>query len=314
MKLETRNQKLDTKMGGSVVITGGRGFVGQYLADELRRECPEVKVVAWDRPEVDITDPETYKHSLEELKPKWIVHLAAFSAVGESFKQAELVRQVNVEGTRKLLECIAAVSPDTRAIVASSADIYGFGTEEPLKELPLKEAKPKSPYARSKRDMEAMIEDNFNDRVIRVRPFPHIGPKQRMGFVTADFASQIAAIEKGSQLPVIKTGNLSARRDFTDVRDVARAYRLLLERGKTGEVYHVASGAAESIQTILDRLLGLSRVPVTVKPDPERLRPSDIPILVGDASKLKAATGWEPVIPLDQTLRDILEWWRQEQA
>lgn len=286
--------------------------MGRHLVGELEREWPGVKLVVWDRPEIDITKPETYSGSLKEEQPEWLVHLAAFAAVGESFKQPELVRKVNVEATGKLLEEAARVSPGTKFLVASSADIYGRGFSTPLPELPLSEARPNSPYAVSKFEMEKIIEADFNDRVIRVRPFPHIGPGQRPGFVTADFALQIAAIEKGEREPVMLVGNLEAQRDFTDVRDVVRAYRLLMERGGLGEVYHVASGKAVSIAEILQKLLVLSRVKIEVKQDPERLRASDVPVLVGDYGKLNRVCGWEPEIVLDKSLKDILDWWRRQ--
>lgn len=304
----------------TIVITGGAGFVGRYLLGELRREEPQLRLVVWDKncsklpPRVkaqivDITEPTSYQHYLEVLQPTWIVHLAAMAAVSVALKDPQLVFRVNCDATVWLLETIEAVSPATRVFVVSSADIYGRASAEPLAELPLSEARPANPYARSKFAMEQAIEERFLERVMRVRPFPHIGPGQSRGFVTADFASQIAAIEAGKQEPVIHVGNLKVQRDFTDVRDVVRAYRLLLERGKVGEVYHVASGKAVSIRFLLDILLAQSTVPITVERDVARLRPADVPILVGDVGKLKRATGWEPRIPLERSLRDIIDWW-----
>ena len=159
--------------------------------------------------------------------------------------------------------------------------------------------------------MEKLIEERFLKNTLRVRPFPHIGPGQALGFVTADFASQIARIEKGEQEPVMQVGNLKAKRDFVDVRDVVQAYRLLMQSGKLGEVYHVASGKAVSIQFVLDELLKLSKVDIKVEQDPERMRPADIPVLVGDAGKLKKETGWQTTISLEQSLKDILNYWRE---
>lgn len=302
-----------------VIITGANGFVGRHLIAELQSVGYEV--AAWDRscdglPPgvenvcVDITKPKTYQASLSEIQPDWIIHLAAFSNVGESFKQPELVREINVEGTRKLLENARALSPKTKVLAVSSADIYGKGSTTPLPELNFEETLPMNPYAASKLEMERLVVERFNDFVIRVRPFPHIGPGQKLGFVTADFASQVAAVEKSGG-GLVRVGNLEAQRDFTDVRDVVRAYRLLLEKGRVGEVYHVASGKLVSIREILDRLLKLSATKISVVPDPNKQRPSDVPALVGDASKLKEATGWQPQIALDQSLADILSWWRQ---
>lgn len=328
---------------GPVVITGGNGFVGKYLQEELRREWPEVNIEVWDPVKsadadhgtslpIDITKPEQYRERLRELQPDWLVHLAAVSSVVTAAKDPELARRVNVEATRDLLEAAAELSPATRVLVTSTADIYGstplrpagrrgFAGQAPLPELPLSQAHPQNPYAQSKWDMEKMIEEQFLGRVLRVRAFPHIGPGQGLGFVTADFAAQIANIEKsaasrearGSERSgIIHVGNLEAKRDFTDVRDVVRAYRLLMEKGKIGEVYHVASGKAVTIQEVLDQLLGLSEAKISVEQDEGRMRPSDIEILVGDATKLRQLTDWQPTISLEQSLRDILEWWRSK--
>lgn len=309
----------------SVVITGGSGFVGRYLLTELQQQWPQVALTVWDQQlssssaevafhAMDITDPATYATQLEELQPDWIVHLAAIASVPYALQHPEVTEAVNVQGTKKLLEAIDRVSPSTRLLMISSADIYGRGTATPMPEQPLSSAAPKNPYAASKLAAEKIIEEQFNDRTIRVRPFPHIGPSQPTGFVTADFASQIAAIEKGQQSPTIEVGNLEAQRDFTDVRDVVRAYRLLMERGQVGEVYHVASGVAVSIKDLLDQLLGLSTAEITTKVDPSRLRPSDVPVIVGDAHKLQQDTGWQPTIPLGQSLADILAWWRNQKV
>jgi GDP-4-dehydro-6-deoxy-D-mannose reductase len=288
----------------TVVITGGKGFVGRHLERELKEN--KYRVVIWDKPEVDITKSETYREELKKIKPEWVVHLAAIASVGQSLKEEELTYRVNVEGTRRLLETVQEVSPVTKVLVVSTADIYGQGSSTPLPELKLAECRPKNPYAQSKWQMEKIIEENFLERVIVVRPFPHIGPGQSKGFVTADFASQLAT---GGE--VMRVGNLEARRDFTDVRDVVRAYRLLLERGELGEVYNIASGRAVSVQEILEKLIKISGRKVRVEQDPDKLRPSDVPISVGDASKLKKTTGWEREISFEQSLQDIWEYWRK---
>lgn len=296
--------------------------MGKYLVEELKREEPEVKIVVWDRVvgglpegvegiEIDITKPASYRESLRLWQPEWVAHLAAVSSVGASLKDPKQTFRINVEGTRHLLEEIEEGSPDTKVLAVSTSDIYGQGSDTPLSELVLNEAQPRSPYAQSKWEMEKLIEERFLKNTLRVRPFPHIGPGQALGFVTADFASQIAGIEKREQAPTIKVGNLKAKRDFTDVRDVVRAYRLLMKQGQLGEVYHVASGKTASIQFVLDELLKLSKVDIEVEQDPERMRPADIPVLVGDAGKLKEAVGWKPVISLKQSLDDILNYWRE---
>ncbi len=319
----------------TVVITGGAGFVGRYLIEELRREEPRYSLVVWDRdisriPEgvkaalVDITEPSSYRHHLKTLRPAWIVHLAAVTSVPASLRDPDLTRRVNVEATRGLLEAVERFSPATNVLVASTATMYDQGSAVPLLELPLAGMHPSDPYAQSKWEMERMIEEHFSKRVLRVRPFPHIGPGQSLGFVTADFSSQIAAIEARKQEPVIRVGNLEAQRDFTDVRDVVRAYRLLMGSGVFGEacpaaerergicgVYHVASGKAVSIRSVLDMLLSFSPVAVEVHEDPQRMRMMDILVLVGDARRLREVTGWQPQIPLECSLKDILTWWRE---
>lgn len=296
------------------MITGGNGFVGRHLQAELRKAWPDAKVVSWDLPEVDITKPETYTPLLDNLKPLWVIHLAAIASVPAALKDPGLTRRINTEGTRLLLEAIQSKSKDTKFLFVSTADIYGHAAaaaaNAPISELPLADAKPANAYAESKLEAEKIIEGQYDDRCIRVRPFPHIGPGQGIGFVTADFASQIAAIEAGKQDPIMLVGNLSAARDFTDVRDVVRAYRLLLEQSKPGKVYHVASGKAVTIQSLLDMLLAQSVAPISVKQDPDKMRKNDIPVLVGDATLLTQATGWQPEVPLEQSLNDILDYWR----
>ncbi|MBI4022090.1 MAG: NAD-dependent epimerase/dehydratase family protein [Candidatus Andersenbacteria bacterium] len=315
-----------------VVITGGNGFVGRHLVAELRRAQPAARLVVWDRqldglPEgavgevVDITRPDSYRERLSELKPAWIVHLAAVPSAEQARLDEMRARHVNVEGTRQLLEAAEELSPATKVLAVSTADIYGQGSSTPLPELSLKEARPRNPYAQSKWEMERLIEETYNDRVVRVRPFPHLGPGQALGYVTADFAAQIAAIEGGQQSGVLRVGNLEAIRDFTDVRDVVRAYRLLLSCGVPGEVYHVASGRVVRIQQVLDGLRALSPAKIAVEQDPTKLRPADTPVLIGSAEKLRAATagrqdghGWEATIALEQSWRDILAWWRERVA
>ena len=309
----------------TVVITGGGGFVGRHLIAELKKTYPELNIVVWERnitnlPEgvkgesVDITEPSSYITSLETLQPAWVIHLAAVAAIGAAAKDPDMANRVNVEATEVLLQNIESFSPATHVLVTSSADIYG-GTDiaksgTPIPELSLTETRPTNPYAETKQHMEEIIEKTYNDRCIRVRPFPHIGPGQGLGFVTADFASQVAAIEKGKQEPVMKVGNLEAERDFTDVRDTVRSYRLLLEQGQLGEVYNVASGKGTKIQWILDQLLSNSTTDITVEQDPDRMRPSDVPRMVGDVSKLTKQTGWQPSVDLTKTLQDILDYWR----
>lgn len=306
----------DSPQVKTVVVTGGAGFVGRYLRAELEQAWPGVKVVSWDLPAVDITKPATYLKQLQALRPDWVVHLAAIASVPLALKEPELVQAVNVEGTRKLLTAVRAEVPDAQVLVVSSAEIYGEAFNEygrkPVPELPLEQTRPLNPYAVSKKEMEEMVVADFSDICVRVRPFPHFGPGQSLGFVTADFASQVARIEHGEGEPVMLVGNLEAGRDFTDVRDVVRAYRNIMEAGRVGEVYNVASGRAVSVKEVLDVILEAADVDITVMQDPERLRPSDVPLAVGDASRLSTATGWHPERDWRVSLVEVLEWWRED--
>lgn len=305
----------------AVIITGGGGFVGRHLIAELQSTKAFDRIIVFDRNiadfgsgvesyAVDITDIESKKDLIQDIQPAWVIHLAAIAGVGFSIEHPDITRTVNVFGTKSLLETTISASPATKFLVISSADIYGAVSSDPIPELPLTAAHPRNPYAESKLEMESLIEKEFNDRCIRVRPFPHIGPGQQRGFVTADFSSQIAAIEAGVQEPVISVGNLTAIRDFSDVRDVVRAYRLLLDRGILGEAYHVASGVGRNIESVLASLLAMSRVAIRTELDQSRMRPSDTPTVVGNADKLKMATGWSSVITFEQTLADVLNDWR----
>lgn len=307
---------------GSVIITGGGGFVGKHLIAELQRKSAFSRILVFDTHvvnlpsdvegyEVDIINLETYQHILRDSNPSWIIHLAAVSSVGFSIEHPDITKTVNVFATEQLLEASAKLGNETKFLIISSADIYGHVDANAVSELPLSQAHPTNPYAQSKFDMEKMIEEKYNDRCIRVRPFPHIGPGQGRGFVTADFASQVAAIEKGKQAPVIAVGNLDAKRDFTDVRDVVRAYRLLIEKGRMGEVYHVASSQARPISDVLTAMLSMSEVSIKVSQDVSRMRPSDNPVLVGSAEKIFLETAWKPEISFETSLKDILDDWRK---
>jgi GDP-4-dehydro-6-deoxy-D-mannose reductase len=223
----------------------------------------------------------------------------------------------NITGQTHLFEAIRALQLDPVVQIACSSEEYGLVKPE---ETPIRETnplRPLSPYAVSKVGQDLLAYQYFQSyglRVIRTRGFNHTGPRRGEVFVTSNFAKQIASIEAGLRDPVIRVGNLDAVRDFTDVRDMVRAYWLAVTRGKPGEVYNIATGSGITIQELLDRLLALSTAEVEVEVDPERLRPSDVEILIGDSSKFRADTGWEPEIPLDQTLQDILNYWRERLA
>jgi len=312
-----------------VFITGITGFVGSHLSDlciENNLEVTgnylfedELNNIQHLKDKVEllkcnITD-ESYLHKfLKTKKPDFIFHLAAKSHVGFSWKDRKETLSVNFMGTANLLEIIRNLDYETRILLVGSAEEYGkVNTSERIKEdFPLK---PTSPYAVSKVASEMLgyqycISDDM--KIIMVRAFNHTGPRQHPSFVCSDFARQISKIETGQEPPVINVGNLDIYRDFSDVRDVARAYLSLLEKGASGEVYNVCSGKAVSIKSMLDQLLKLSTVKIDIKVSKDRYRNVDLPVLSGNNEKIKKAVGWEPGIPLIKTLEDLLNDWRDK--
>ncbi|MCJ7582333.1 MAG: GDP-mannose 4,6-dehydratase, partial [Candidatus Aminicenantes bacterium] len=221
---------------------------------------------------------------------------------------------INSIGQINLFEAVLDLGLDPRIQIAGSSEEYGHVNPH---EVPMKETnplRPLSPYAVSKVAQDLLGYQYFKSyglKVVRTRGFNHTGPRRGEVFICSNFARQIASIEKGKTDPVIHVGNLEAKRDFTDVRDTVRAYWLSLEKGQSGDVYNIGRGETISMKEMLDKLLSFSHVDVDVKVDPQRLRPSDVPILLSDSSKFKAKTGWEPVIPFDQTLEDLLNYWRE---
>jgi GDP-4-dehydro-6-deoxy-D-mannose reductase len=295
------------------VVTGGLGFVGRHLVAHLRDAGDEVTTLDHKGDlAVDVTDGQAVAAALAEAAPDAVYHLAGWADVGASWTDPVTVLRVNAEGTLHVLRACTAAGVD-RVLAVASADVYGVVTEE---ELPLTEAsplRPTSPYAASKLAADALALQAFLGHglgVVRVRPFNHLGPGQSEQFVAPAIAARIARAERDGT-DTIPVGNLSARRDLTDVRDVVRAYRLLIERGEAGEVYNVCSGVDVSIQTLADLLVGLARRPVRLVTDPDLLRPVDLPVLRGDATRLHAATGWKPEIPIEQTVADLLDDMRQ---
>ena len=293
------------------LITGGRGFVGNWLAAHLRDVGDDVVVI--DR-EVDVTDPQATLAALTEAAPEAIYHLAALTHVGRSWDEPLRVLEVNVIGTAVLLAAARQCGSDPKVLVTSSAEVYGVVTDPNL--MPLREdapTAPLTPYAASKLAAEALVDQAFRghgQHVITVRPFNHIGPGQTPNFAVSALAKRIVeAVRRGAG--VIPVGNLSARRDFTDVRDVVRAYRLLIESGQPGTVYNVCSGRDVAISDIADTLLGLAGASLALEADPALMRPVEVPVLRGDPGRLQGATSWKPEIPLEDTLSDVLDYWRQ---
>ncbi len=293
------------------LITGGRGFVGHWLADHLVEQGDEVVVI--DR-EVDVTDPPALLSALVAAAPDAIYHLAALTHVGKSWDDPLQVLQVNVIGTAVLLAAARECGSDPRVLVTSSAEVYGAVTDP--SRLPLREDSPTAPltpYAASKLAAEALVQQAFlahRQSVITVRPFNHIGPGQTPEFAVPALTKRMVDAERkgADSIPV---GNLSARRDFTDVRDVVRAYRMLIESGEPGTIYNVCSGRDVEIKEIADELLALTGASLEFETDPALMRPVEVPVLRGDPTRLQSATGWEPKISLGETLADVLAYWRE---
>ncbi len=315
-----------------VLITGITGFAGSHLAEYILTNHPGVEIygiIRWrsrmdnivpiqDKVtliEADLKDPTSLRAALSEARPERIFHLAAQSFVPTSWKCPAETFAINAIGQINLFETILSLKVEPKIQIAGSSEEYGqvFSDEIPMKETnPLR---PLSPYAVSKVAQDLLAFQYFKSyglRVVRTRGFNHTGPRRGDVFVTASFARQIAEIEKKKRPPVIHVGNLEAKRDFTDVRDIVRAYWLSLEKGVEGDVYNIGSGQAYSMQELLDLLMSLSRAKMEVKVDPARLRPSDVPVLLADASKFRDLTGWKPRIPFKQTILDLLNYWREK--
>lgn len=311
------------------LITGISGFVGSHLAEYLLTDVgwqvagtvfgPTNNIAEWrDRLELypaELSRLEVMTFILEEAQPDVIFHLAAQPLVSASRRDPWGTLETNIRLQLNVLEGVARVNPKCRVLVVGSSEEYGLIKPE---DLPVDEDTPLRPlntYATSKVTQDLLGLQYFLTHglyVVRVRPFNHIGPRQRPGFVAPDFASQIAAIELGLQPPVLEVGDLTPRRDFSDVRDVVRAYVMLVTQGEPGQVYNVGSGESHSIQELLDILLSLSQATIEVRQDPERLRPAEVADVVCDASRIRQRTGWRTTISLPQSLQDILAYWRQE--
>lgn len=311
------------------LIIGGAGFVGAYLVRHLKNDLgqdvvvtkmprEQVKVDGVDMNSIqvrdlDILQKESIVALFREIRPDYIYHLAAQSSVSVSWKNPALTVDVNVKGGVNILEALRELEDKPRVLFIGSGEEYGHILPG---EIPIKEGnvpRPGNIYAATKvgQNMLAKIyADAYGLDVMMVRAFNHIGPNQLPLFVVADFCKQVAEIEAGNREPVMKVGNLSAKRDFTDVRDVVRAYALLMKSGCAGETYNIGSGHAIAIEDILKQILDHSSVEIRVEVDPERLRPVDVPIIEADTTKVYEATGWKPEISLEQTIRETLDYWR----
>ncbi len=313
-----------------ILITGITGFVGSHLAEyALARGDVEVfGTVRWrsrldnvEHIENDITmldcdlrDNMAARRVLQDVKPDYIFHLAAQSYVPTSWIAPAETLTTNITAELNLLEGMRDLKLDSRIQVAGSSEEYGlvYENEAPITEdNPLR---PLSPYAVSKVAQDFLAyqyHKSYGMFTVRTRAFNHTGPRRGHVFVTSNFSRQVAQIEKGKKEPVIEVGNLEARRDFSDVRDIVRGYWLSLEKGEPGEVYNIGSGKAITIQELLDLILSLSDIEIEVRQMPERMRPSDVELLVTDYSKFNRATGWKPEIPFERTIEDLLNYWRE---
>lgn len=314
------------------LITGITGFAGSYLAEYLLAIGIEVHgtYISGDsfgnldgiREKISlypcsIQNSEEVYQTIKTVCPDEVYHLAGMAFVVDAWQNPREAFDVNALGTMNLYDSLIRNRINPWILSVLSADVYGTLSPE---EMPLKEdriLRPIHPYGLSKATADLIGYHYFyayNLPIIRVRPFNHIGPRQNPKFVCSDFAWQIARIEEGLHEPFIEVGNLDSRRDFTDVRDMVRAYRMLIENGKAGEVYHVSSEVAVSVDSILKMLLEMSGVSIEIRTNPTKLRRSDSPVQQGDCSKLKRETGWAPSIPLRKTLEDLLNYWRNEIA
>jgi len=315
-----------------VLITGIAGFIGSHFTDFLLTK-KNVKLYGIERKgaktsnidqtkrqldlyeECDIRNISSFKKTLAKIKPDFIIHLAALSAPLVSSKAPVDTAETNIIGQINLLEAVRELNIDPKIVIAGSCQEYGFVKKN---EIPIKESQALAPlnmYALTKMAQDLLgyqYHKSYGMKIIRTRPFHTTGPRRSKGFVCSSLARQIALIEKNKQKPVISVGNLNIKRDFTDVRDMVRAYWFIMQKGKAGEVYNISSGRAYSIRRILAILLALTEKRIKIKVDSERIRDNDVPLFVGDCSKLRKLTGWKSKIGLDETLEDLLNYWRKE--
>ena len=285
-------------MTGPILVTGPQGFVGSHLLAQLGSDAHPL--------DVDVTDAKAVARELTAATPRAVVHLAALSSVGDSWGDAGETWRVNAVGTVNVLEAARAGASECRVLVASTGEVYGRAQRVPTPEdEPLR---PMSPYAASKAAAEVACEQarRAGVDVVVARAFQHEGPGRDERFAVGSWAAQIARAEEAGG-GTVRVGDLSAKRDILDVRDVCRAYELLLESSVTAGTYNVAGGRAIEMREALDIIVGLAEAPIEVEPDPARSRPSELPVVCGDASRLRDATGWEPMIPLERTLADTLD-------
>lgn len=312
-----------------VLITGASGFVGNYLAqhlleldnaeihgtyliDDSKEKSPVKDKITFHK--VDLLSAQETDGLVAKVMPDEVYHLAAMASVSASFKDPIGTFHSNIDAELNLFESLRKNNLfTTKILITGSAEEYGYIRQEDLPVDETTQLKPSSPYAVSKIAQDFLGLQYFISYkmpIFRMRPFNHVGPGQGPGFVLADFARQVAMIEAGKAEPVIKVGNMDAKRDFTDVRDMVKLYPRILEKGTPGDVYNAGSGTSHKIQEIMDILLSLVKIDITVEKDPSKLRPSDIPEVVADSTKIMEITGWKPEIAFEKTIKDTLDYWR----
>ena len=305
-----------------IFITGINGFVGKHLIRQYSKD--EIVGLVKDSTgedlgknvkthQGDILDKQRIQDIISEIRPDIIFHLAALTSPAESLKNPVETINNNVSGQLNILEAVRNLEIDCKMLVVSSAEVYGNVNEKNIPTTESAELLPNTPYGVSKATQDLLgyqYSKSYGLKNVRVRPFNHIGPGQAPIFVVSAFAKQIAMIERGQQEKIIKVGNLTPKRDFTDVRDVVRAYKLLMEKGKAGEVYNIGSGKSYEISEILNILLSFSSEKIEVVEEESLVRKVDVKELRCDFSKLNNDTGWEPEIPIEKSLQDTLDYWR----
>ena len=298
------------------LITGSEGFVGRYLRTEL--EAHGYTVTGLDLQagpqtlSVDLLDADATLDAVRATVPEVIFHLAGQANVGKSWRIPGKTIELNEIAAGNLLEAVRTVCPECAVVLVGSSDQYGSLREAGASVSEETKMQPMNPYAISKAAQEQLgmaYAKSYGLRVCMTRSFNHGGAGQRPGFMIPDFASGIVRVERG-EADAVSVGNLTSRRDFTHVKDVVKAYRLIAEKGKPGEVYNIGSGVTYSAQEVLDKLIGMAKCPVTVRQDPARMRPSDTPVICCDNRKLKKDTGWEPELGMEEILKETLEWYR----
>lgn len=303
-----------------VLITGAEGFVGGFISAELENNGHEVIKGSFDdRPgfiQLDIMNQKQVETVLNEYKPDALINMAGQADVGLSWKIPQKTILLNTIGSVNILEAVKNVNKGIRVVLAGSSDEYGFLGKNGLDVTEDFELKPLTPYAISKVAQEKMAElyiRNYDMNICLARCFTLSGPGQAKGFVITDFASGIAEIEKGTK-EYLAVGNLESARDFTHVKDAAKAYRLIAEKGIKGEIYNISSAKTYRLQDVLNKLISMSNKEIVVKQDPARMRPSDTPVICGNNSKLKEHTGWKPENDIDTILSDVLDYWRKKET